>query len=123
VVLQKNDSQKNLIQVRELISTIEKKFSTLGDEKFVLEELDSEELADFYRILAKCEIILSKYEHKKTTYHNMKKFVDILSSTIQSLETMDGKIDELSISAEFSMKRIKEFESQYLNSSTSYQGS
>ena len=123
MVLQKNNSQKNLIQVRELISTVEKKLSTFGNEKFVVEKLDSEELADFYKILTKCEIILSKYENKKTTYQHMKKFVDVLNSTIESLETMDGKIDELTISADFSMKKIREFESQYLNSSTSYQSS
>jgi len=123
MVLQKNNSQKNLIQVRELISTVEKKLSTFGNEKFVVEKLDSEELADFYKILTKCEIILSKYESKKTTYQHMKKFVDILNSTIESLETMDGKIDELTISADFSMKKIREFESQYLNSSTSFHSS
>ena len=123
MVLQKNNSQKNLIQVRELISTVEKKLSTFGNEKSVVEKLDSEELADFYKILTKCEIILSKYENKKTTYQHMKKFVDILNSTIESLEAMDGKIDELTISADFSMKKIKEFESQYLNSSTSFHSS
>ena len=123
MVLQKNNSQKNLIQVRELISTVEKKLSTFGSEKSVVEKLDPEELADFYKILTKCEIILSKYENKKTTYQHMKKFVDVLNSTIESLETMDGKIDELTISADFSMKKIREFESQYLNSSTSFHSS
>ena len=51
MVLQKNNSQKNLIQVRELISTVEKKLSTFGNEKSVVEKLDSEELADFYKFL------------------------------------------------------------------------
>tara|TARA_B100001750_G_scaffold244376_1_gene261563 strand:+ start:5943 stop:6314 length:372 start_codon:yes stop_codon:yes gene_type:complete len=121
--LQKDNSGKNLIQVKELITTIEKKLSSFENEKFIVEKLDSNELVDFYKILTKCEIILSKYESKKTTYQHMKKFVDILNSTIESLETMDGKITELSVSADFSMKKIKEFESQYLNSSTSYHGS
>ena len=121
--LQKDNSGKNLIQVKELISTIEKKLSSFENEKFIVEKLDSNELVDFYKILTKCEIILSKYESKKTTYQHMKKFVNILNSTIESLETMDGKITELSVSADFSMKKIKEFESQYLNSSTSYHGS
>ena len=121
--LQKDNSGKNLIQVKELITTIEKKLSSFENEKFIVEKLDSNELVDFYKILRKCEIILSKYESKKTTYQHMKKFVNILNSTIESLETMDGKITELSVSADFSMKKIKEFESQYLNSSTSYHGS
>ena len=121
--LQKDNSGKNLIQVKELITTIEKKLSSFENEKFIVEKLDSNELVDFYKILTKCEIILSKYESKKTTYQHMKKFVNILNSTIESLETMDGKITELSVSADFSMKKIKELESQYLNSSTSYHGS
>ena len=119
--LQKNNSQKNRIQVREFISTIEKKLSTFTDEKPIVEKLDSDELVDFYKILTKCELILSKYESKKTTYQHMKKFVDILNSTIESLETMDGEINELTVSADYSMKKIREFESQCLNSSTSYQ--
>ena len=121
--LQKDNSGKNLIQVKELITTIEKKLSSFENEKFIVEKLDSNELVDFYKILTKCEIILSKYESKKTTYQHMKKFVNILNSTIESLETMDGKITELSVSADFSMKKIKEFESQYLNSSTSFHSS
>ena len=115
--LQKNASQKNLIQIRDLMSRVEKKLSTIGDGQSIVEKLDSDELAELYKILTKCELILSKYESKKTTYQNMKKFVDILNSTVESLEIMDGKVDELAISAEFSMKKIKEFESQFLNSS------
>ena len=48
----------------------------------------------------------------------MKKFVYILDSTIESLEMMNGKIDELTISADFSMKKIKEFVSEFLHSKT-----
>jgi len=120
VKLQKNDSQKNILQVRNLMFIVEKKLSLFDNDNSIVEKLDSDELADFYKILTKCEIILSKYESKKTTYQHMKRFVDILNSTIESLEIMNGKIDELTISAEFSMKKIKEFESQYLNSSTSF---
>ena len=97
--LQKNASQKNLIQIRDLMSRVEKKLSTIGDGQSIVEKLDSDELADFYKILTKCELILSKYESKKTTYQNMKKFVDILNSTVESLEIMDGKVDELAIYA------------------------
>jgi len=114
--IQKNDSQRNLLEVRNLITTVEKKLSTFGDKKVIIEKLEPSELEDLYKILTMCELVLTKYESKKTTYQHMKKFVDILNSTINSLETMDGKIDELSISADFSMKKIKEFESQFLNS-------
>jgi len=115
--IQKNDSQQNLLEVRNLITTIEKKLSTFGDKKIISEKLELDELEDFYKILTMCELILAKYESKKTVYQHMKKFVDILNSTIGSLETMDGSINELAISADFSMKKIKEFETQLLDSS------
>ena len=114
--IQKNDSQRNLLEVRNLITTVEKKLSTFGDKKVIIEKLEPSELEDLYKILTMCELVLTKYESKKTTYQHMKKFVDILNSTINSLETIDGKINVLSISADFSMKKIKEFESQFLNS-------
>ena len=114
--IQKNNSQRNLLEVRNLITTVEKKLSTFGDKKVIIEKLEPSELEDLYKILTMCELVLAKYESKKTTYQQMKKFVDILNSAINSLETMDGKINELSISADFSMKKIKEFESQFLNS-------
>ena len=114
--IQKNNSQRNLLEVRNLITTVEKKLSTFGDKKVIIEKLEPSELEDLYKILTMWELVLAKYESKNTTYQHMKKFVDILNSAINSLETMDGKINELSISADFSMKKIKEFESQFLNS-------
>ena len=111
--LSKNTSQKKLVQVRGLMSIIEKKLS-LSDEVSI-EKLDLNELTDFHKILTMCEFVLSKYETSKTTYQNMKKFADILESTIESIELVDGKTDELKISADFSMKKIKEFETQFLD--------
>ena len=116
--IQKNDSQRNLLEVRNLITTVEKKLSTFGDKKVIIEKLEPSELEDLYKILTMCELLLSKYESRKFTYQNMKKFVDILDSTIESLEMMNGKIDELTISADFAMKKIKEFESEFLHSKT-----
>jgi len=118
VKLQKNNSQKNILQVRNLMSIVEKKLSSFDNDNFIVEKLNADELTDFYKILTICELLLSKYESRKFTYQNMKKFVDILDSTIESLEVMNGKIDELTISADFSMKKIKEFESEFLHSKT-----
>ena len=74
-------------------------------------------MGDFSRILTLCEIVLSKHENKKAVYQNMKRFVDILDSTVGSIEHMDNEIDELGISADFSIKKIKEFESLLMNQS------
>ena len=116
--LQKTSSQKNGLIIRNLMSIVEKKLSSLDNNSSIVEKFNSDELTDLQQILTMSELLLSKYENKKHFYQHMKKFVDILNSTIESLETMDGEIDELTISANFSMKKIKELESSLLNSKT-----
>ena len=113
----KDRAQKNLLEVRSLLSTIDKKLSSINDKTSFVEKLDFNELEDFSRILTLCEIVLSKHENKKAVYQNMKRFVDILDSTVGSIEHMDNEIDELGISADFSIKKIKEFESLLMNQS------
>lgn len=113
----KDRAQKNLLEVRSLLSTIDEKLSSINDKTSFVEKLDFNELEDFSRILTLCEIVLSKHENKKAVYQNMKRFVDILDSTVGSIEHMDNEIDELGISADFSIKKIKEFESLLMNQS------
>ena len=113
----KDRAQKNLSEVRSLLSTIDEKLSSINDKTSFVEKLDFNELEDFSRILTLCEIVLSKHENKKAVYQNMKRFVDILDSTVGSIEHMDNEIDELGISADFSIKKIKEFESLLMNQS------
>ena len=113
----KDRAQKNLLEVRNLLSTIDEKLSSINDKTSFVEKLDFNELEDFSRILTLCEIVLSKHENKKAVYQNMKRFVDILDSTVGSIEHMDNEIDELGISADFSIKKIKEFESLLMNQS------
>jgi len=113
----KDRAQKNLLEVRSLLSTIDEKLSSINDKTSFVEKLDFNELGDFSRILTLCEIVLSKHENKKAVYQNMKRFVDILDSTVGSIEHMDNEIDELGISADFSIKKIKEFESLLMNQS------
>ena len=113
----KDRAQKNLLEVRNLLSTIDEKLSSINDKTSLVEKLDFNESGDFSRILTLCEIVLSKHENKKAVYQNMKRFVDILDSTVGSIEHMDNEIDELGISADFSIKKIKEFESLLMNQS------
>ena len=63
--IQKNNSQRNLLEVRNLITTVEKKLSTFGDKKVIIEKLEPSELEDLYKILTMCELVLTKYESKK----------------------------------------------------------
>ena len=72
--IQKNNSQRNLLEVRNLITTVEKKLSTFGDKKVIIEKLEPSELEDLYKILTMCELVLVKYESKKTTYQHYQHF-------------------------------------------------
>ena len=114
---EKDRSHKNLLEIRNILSIIDNKLLTLNGKTSFVENLNSNELEDFSKILTSCEIVLSKYENKKAIYQNMKKFVDVLDTTVNSIELMDNEIDELSISADFSIKKIKEFEVSLMNKS------
>jgi hypothetical protein len=114
---EKDRSHKNLLEIRNILSIIDNKLFTLNGKTSFVENLNFNELEDFSKILTSCEIVLSKYENKKVIYQNMKRFVDVLDSTVSSIELMDNEIDELSISADFSIKKIKEFEVSLMNKS------
>ena len=61
-----------------------------------------------------CEFVLVKYENKKSLYENLKKVINALDSTMQSIEYLDEEINELSISADLSMNRLKDFKANLL---------
>ena len=77
-----------------------------------------DELNDFHKVLQACEFILEKYQNKTTLSQSLKKFVSIIDSTLVDLESLDDEIDELTISADFSLGKIKEFESDLIKSKT-----
>ena len=54
---QKNNSQKNMLQVRNLISIVEKKLSSFDNDNSIVEKLDAGELTDFYKILTMLSLI------------------------------------------------------------------
>ena len=63
-----------------------------------------------------CEFILVKHENKKSLYQNLKKLIDVIDSTMLSLEFLDDEINELSISADFSINRLKDFKTNLMKS-------
>ena len=63
-----------------------------------------------------CEFILTKHENKKSLHENLKKLVNILDTTMMSLESLDDEINELHISADLSISRLKNFKSNLIKS-------
>ena len=63
-----------------------------------------------------CEFTLVKYENKKSLHENLKKLVNVLDTTMMSIESLDDEINELSISADLSINRLKDFKSNLIKS-------
>ena len=104
----------NLDKVKHFKSVIDKKIDSLDIQKF--QNYEYEELNDFHKILQICEFILEKYESKRELSQNLKKFVSIIDSTLINLESLDEEINELTVSADFSLKKIQEFKSNLIKS-------
>ena len=104
-----------LKKVKDLRTVIEEK---INDDGGKIQNFSLEELCDFHKVLQMCEFILEKYQNKTTLSQNLKKFVSIIDSTLVDLESLDDEIDELTISANFSLGKIKEFESDLIKSKT-----
>ena len=94
-------------------SIIEK---NIGQNQLNIKNLEPEELYDYQKIMQICEFILVKHENKKSLHENLKKLVSILDSTMMSLESLDDEINELSISADLSISRLKDFKSNLIKS-------
>ena len=94
-------------------SIIEKK---IGQNQLSIKNLEPEELYDYQKIMQICEFILAKYENKKSLHKNLKKLVNVLDTTMMSIESLDDEINELSISADLSINRLKDFKSNLIKS-------
>ena len=103
----------NLEKIQHMKSIIEKK---IGQNQSSFKNLEPEELYDYQKILQICEFILVKYENKKSLHENLKKLVNILDTTMMSLESLDDEINELRLSADLSISRLKDFKSNLIKS-------
>ena len=103
----------NLEKIQQIKSIIEK---NIGQNQLSIKNLEPEELYDYQKILQICEFILVKYENKKSLHENLKKLVNVLDTTMMSIESLDDEINELSISADLSINRLNDFKSNLIKS-------
>lgn len=94
-------------RIQKLSSLVEKKLAELDSDKKQINQLSLEELQDFNQILRIADYILYKHENKKEVFSLIKEFVDMVSSSVGSMDELNDNINELVISAEDSIKRIK----------------
>ena len=103
----------HLDKIQNIKSIIEK---NLGQNQLNITNLELEELDDYQKITQICEFILVKHENKKSLHENLKKLVNVLDSIIPSLESLDNEINELSLHADLSMNRLKDFKENLIKS-------
>ena len=103
----------NLEKIQQIKSIIEK---NIGQKQLSIKNLEPEELYDYQKIMQICEFILVKHENKKSLHENLKKLVNVLDTTMMSLESLDDEINELSISADLSINRLNDFKSNLIKS-------
>ena len=101
----------NLEKIQQIKSIIEK---NIGQNQLSIKNLEPEELYDYQKIMQICEFILVKHENKKSLHANLKKLVNTLDSTMQSIEYLDEEINELSISADLSINMLKNFKANLI---------
>ncbi|MBI2005751.1 MAG: hypothetical protein HYS75_00445 [Nitrosopumilales archaeon] len=98
-------------KIQKLSSLVEKRLAELDSDKKQINQLSFEELQDFNQILRIADYILYKHENKKEIFSLIKEFVDMVNASVGSMDELNDNINELVISAEDSVKRIKSLQS------------
>ncbi|MFB5597603.1 MAG: hypothetical protein ACE5RJ_01105 [Nitrosopumilaceae archaeon] len=105
------NSTKELAKIKKLSELVEKKLSQLDKkDQQKIDSLSIEELQDLNQILQLADYILCKYENKKEVHSILKDFVGIITKSTHSIEDIDDEINELVISAEGTIQRIKDLQ-------------
>ena len=103
--------QRDITKISNFSSIVEKQLSNIqkSDEDKV-SKLTFEELQDFNKILQIANYLLCKYEDKKEIHSLLKDFMKMINSSTNSLDVLNDQIDELVISADNAINRIKELQ-------------
>jgi len=101
--------QKNTQKINKLSKLVESRILKIkqNDEQKI-EKLSFEELQDFNQILRLADYVLCKYEAKKSTQKLLKEFVEMIENSVNSMDLLDDNINELEITAENSLEKIKQ---------------
>jgi len=103
---------KDIERIRTLSSKIDKKLSEAKpSDNNKIDKLTFKELQDLNKLVGIADFMLCKYADKKEIRSILKYFVSIISDTAKSLENLDDEISELIISAEDSINKVKDMNS------------
>ena len=98
----------NLVDIRNFSKLVNKRLEELNkNNEFKIDQLGVDELNDLNKLLQIADYILCSYEEKKELHSILKKFVDVINESIFSIENIDDKTNELIISADSTISKIK----------------
>ena len=102
----------DLDEVRNFSKLVNKRLEKLNkNNELQINQLSIEELNDLSRLLQIADYILCSYEEKKDLHSILKRFVDVINESIYSIENIDDKTNELIISADSTITKIKHHQS------------
>lgn len=105
-VMSGRNFKKDLERIRSFSHRIEERLDSSKDPR--IDSLTSEQLQDLGEVLRLAEYMMTKYEDKKDFRDILEEFVAMINSSAGSMQQVDDDIEELIMSAEQSILRIKE---------------
>lgn len=98
---------KELEKIQNISKILEKKIpADYNIRKF--DDFSLEELSDLHQLLSIAQILLLKYDEKKQIKSTLQEFMDIISSSVDSISHVDDEITELVLSADVALNKIKD---------------
>ena len=104
---------KELRKVRHFSSIITKKLKSESISSENINNFTFEELTDINKILSLTDFILTKYEHKKSMRLILNEFVDLITKSANSLESIDDDVEEMLISSTAEISRLKSIQRNF----------
>jgi len=104
---------KELRKVKHFSSIITKKLKSESISSENINSFTFEELTDINKILSLTDFILTKYEHKKSMRLILNEFVDLITKSANSLESIDDDVEEMLISSTAEISRLKSIQRNF----------
>jgi len=106
--LAKLHEKATLDNVRNFSGLVNKRLEELNrNDELKIKQMNIDELNDLNKLLQIADYVLCSYEEKKDLHSILKKFVDIINESVHSIEKIDDKTNELIISADSTISKIK----------------
>ena len=96
-----------LRKVRYFSSIVLKKLKSESISSENINSFTLEELTDINKILSLTDFLLTKYENKKHMRLILKEFIDLITKSANSLESIDDEVEEMLISSTAEISRLK----------------